>query len=108
MSAEFFETRARIDAWSIPNGEKWALCIAVRVEPFGVRESFYRVFGAEQHRPDEWTWRRWSMAGKPTVRVNEECSGLLNRMLLQHPDLSLLLHLFGFSSGDVVADEVTP
>lgn len=94
---------AHIASWSIP-GEKSALCINVLVEPLHTRESFYRVQGASDYRPDEWSWRKWSMAGKPTVPVSDECAGLLSRMVMDHPDLSRLLHLFGYSDGDSAKD----
>ena len=97
---------ATITRWSVPEGEPWKLKITVSIQPFDVDEAYYRVHEYEEgnghtrlHK-DEWKWFRWSMAGKPTVRVDAECAGVLNRMVMDHPDLSRLLHLFGYSHGD--------
>lgn len=91
---------ASISSWSIPEREPWKLRIVVRIDPFEVDEAFYRVH--EHTKPtqtqigvDQWRWFRWSMSEKPTVRVSDECAAVLNGLVREHADLSLLLHLFG-------------
>lgn len=94
---------ATIRAWSIPQGEDWKLRIDVRVEPLAMTHSFYRVHDYEQRTQtrlgkDEWHWRGWSMAGKPTVPCSAEAEALLDDLLREHPELSRLLDLFGYAA----------
>lgn len=83
---------AKITKWVIAD-EGW-LRVDVLVAPLGVRESFYRV---DEDASDVWVWRKWSAAGKPTVRVAAEASAMLNRLLFDHPVLSRILDQFGYS-----------
>ncbi len=94
-----------IDRWSIPSGEAWKLCIGVRVQPLNLSENFYRVHDFEERTQsrlgkDEWLWRRWSPPGTPTVLVGREAALVLDGLVLGHPDLSLLGHLFGYAPSE--------
>lgn len=94
---------AVITSWSIPQGETWKLRISVRVNPLGVTESFYRVHDYEERTQtrlgkDEWHWRCWSAAAKPTVRCSTDAEHVLDVLVRQHPDLSRILHLFGYEA----------
>ena len=83
------------------DGVRYPLRIDVRYEPFGATDSFYRV---DPDAADVWVWRKWSMAGKPTVKVSAEAEAALNRLLFSHPVLSRILDQFGYSTGDAATD----
>ena len=91
--------RASIAAWSMPNGIDFTLSVTVAVQPFGPAWAYYRC---KENKRDsrgiditEWSWRRWSMADKPTVKVGAECATALDELVHAHPDLSKLVHLLG-------------
>ena len=94
-----------ITKYAIPD-DGW-LRIDVRIEPLRVSESFYRVQEdgrqsqySKEPPPKVWVWRKWSMAGKPTIGLTDEATALLNRLLFDHPVLSRILDQFGYSDGD--------
>ena len=102
------DLRMSITRWAVPD-DGW-LRIDVRIEPLRVSESFYRVQedGQKNHRNEPtkvWLWRKWSMAGKPTIGVTAEAAALLNRLLFDHPVLSRILDQFGYSDGDAAPEQ---
>lgn len=80
----------RISDWAVPD-EGW-LRIRVTVDPLNIRWDFYRV----EEDAEQWKWRRWSAAGKPTAHVPPAAIPLLDAMVRDHPVLSRLLDQFGF------------
>jgi hypothetical protein len=92
--------KATICSWKMPNGSDYTLSVDVLVEPLDVSHTFYRVRGVVNttingRQVYGWSWKRWSMASKPTVKVSAECAEVLDGLVRDHPDLSRLLHLIG-------------
>lgn len=86
-----------IESWDIPS-EGW-LHIVVS-GPLRMNSEFYRV---DPDATDEWVWKRWSMAGKPSALVTEGEAAVLDSLVAEHGVLSRLLDLFGWDAGDRAA-----
>lgn len=105
-----FEFDATIRDWSIPSpnatGTDHVLAITVEFADLGIRETYYRVHeyqegnGHTRLAVDRWHWRRWSAANTPTVPAPAAACQLCDQLVLHHPDLSRLAHLFGLDMRD--------
>ena len=89
-----------ISAWEKPS-DGW-LRVTVRDTTLGMTDAFYwcEFDDAGNHYTSNrtWAWRQWSMAGKPSVKVDEERSSILSDLVLAHGVLRHLAPSFGIRS----------
>lgn len=86
-----------ITGWEKP-ADGW-LMVTVRDVVLGMSESFYWCeqddVGNHYTINRTWAWRKWSMAGKPTVRLFHGEPEVLTALVRAHPVLGLLADSFG-------------
>lgn len=91
-------------SWEKPS-DGW-LKITVREPLLGMTEAYYWC-----EQPDGkptgwggservWAWRQWSMAGKPTVKVNPARSAILSNLTLEHDVLRHVGEDLGIEQAD--------